>query len=210
MATFAPKCTAFFALVCFLLVYPGAGTSAAGANEVKSCPPRRSMPLRQDRVQYYSQIEQDKVVLALFGNQSGGYFIDLAANDPMHFSNSYSLEQWFGWRGVCIEASPMHAANLRRLRSCHVAQSVVDSEVHEVQFTFSHSTLAAIVANDTDFEEYKRFHIYQEKKVSPFSFALTLSAPSPPQPWPPFWTRSAPPPTSSTSAWMWRARSTAC
>lgn len=43
-----------------------------------------------------SQAGQDAEVLALFNSKSGGYFVDLAANDAYHWSNTLHLEQQLG------------------------------------------------------------------------------------------------------------------
>lgn len=49
------------------------------------------------------QYGQDEVVIDILGHKRGGFFLDLAANDAMHLSNTYSLETMFDWGGLCIE-----------------------------------------------------------------------------------------------------------
>lgn len=51
----------------------------------------------------HSQAHQGTVVRAMIPGK--GYFIDLAANDFKFLSNSYSLETFEHWEGVCIEAN---------------------------------------------------------------------------------------------------------
>jgi hypothetical protein len=53
-------------------------------------------------VYYYSQARQDEVVLNLLRNKTNGYFVDLAANDATALSNSYTLERFYGWKGLCV------------------------------------------------------------------------------------------------------------
>jgi hypothetical protein len=60
----------------------------------------------------------------LLGQKKGGYFIDLAANDPMWLSNSYALETHHDWRGLCIEGNPYLLDGLS-FRKCHVVGAVV-------------------------------------------------------------------------------------
>jgi hypothetical protein len=73
---------------------------------------------------WVSQVGQDKIVFKLLGQKKGGYFIDLAANDPMWLSNSYALETHHDWRGLCIEGNPYLLDGLS-FRKCHVVGAVV-------------------------------------------------------------------------------------
>lgn len=50
--------------------------------------------------QWFSQAKQDQIVSSLLRNQRGGFFIDLAANAPVHISNTFALERKFGWTGA--------------------------------------------------------------------------------------------------------------
>lgn len=66
----------------------------------------------------------------------GGYFVELASNDPIDLSNSLTLEQAFGWRGLCVEANPLYAPGYAD-RYCQLVQAVVgqhDGDV--VNFNF--------------------------------------------------------------------------
>jgi hypothetical protein len=87
---------------------------------------------------WHSQARQDELVVALLRNKTDGYFVDLAANDAMHLSNTYSLERDWAWRGVCIEPNPIYWYNLSAYRSCTKIAAVVGntsmeglSSIHE-------------------------------------------------------------------------------
>ena len=54
----------------------------------------------------HSQVQQDKVIHTMF--PWSGYFIDLAANDWKYLSNTYSLERYGGWNGLCIEPNSIY------------------------------------------------------------------------------------------------------
>ena len=69
---------------------------------------------------------QDETVYDILQHKEGGYFIDCAANDPVYESNSYSLEQYHGWRGLCIEGNAQAAWGLAH-RACEVVVAVVGS-----------------------------------------------------------------------------------
>lgn len=78
---------------------------------------------------------QDRTVYALLGNQEKGYFVDLAANDPVYFSNTRTLERDHGWSGLCIEANPHYWPLLRTVRTCTVVGAAVASDEREMNFT---------------------------------------------------------------------------
>lgn len=69
----------------------------------------------------YAQVYQDSVLLDLLG--SNGYFLDLAANDAVEFSNTLALEQ-YGWKGLCIEPNPAYWYGLSH-RKCTVVGALV-------------------------------------------------------------------------------------
>jgi hypothetical protein len=76
---------------------------------------------------WQSQVGQDEMVFNMLGQKKGGYFIDLAANDPISLSNSYSLETHHGWNGLCIEGNPFLLDALS-FRKCHVVGAVVSKD----------------------------------------------------------------------------------
>jgi hypothetical protein len=67
-----------------------------------------------------SQAGQDTMIISLFGQKSNGFFVDLASNHYTLLSNSFSLEQWNNWKGVCIEPNPMYLQGLLANRKCKV------------------------------------------------------------------------------------------
>jgi FkbM family methyltransferase len=64
----------------------------------------------------YSQVQQDLWVLKTLENKHGGYFLDVGAYDGIHFSNSYLLEQEYGWVGTLIEANPVNFSAMLKNR----------------------------------------------------------------------------------------------
>ena len=46
-----------------------------------------------------SQVKQDEYVAAMLSYKKGGFFVDLAANDATHLSNTYTLERDYEWNG---------------------------------------------------------------------------------------------------------------
>ena len=83
-----------------------------------------------------SQVGQDRTIVNLFKGKRGGFFVDLAANDAVRLSNTLTLEQQYGWDGLCIEANPQYFEKLYK-RRCQLVQAVVGKDDNaEVQFVF--------------------------------------------------------------------------
>ena len=75
----------------------------------------------------HSQCNQDCVVMALLQLKRGGFFVDLAANHPVTWSNTKALERDFGWNGVCVEPNPIYHNMLLTHRACTVVAAAVGS-----------------------------------------------------------------------------------
>ena len=70
----------------------------------------------------YSQAGEDAIVLDYFGGRVGVY-VDVGAFDGVTSSNTYAL-QLAGWRGVCIEPSPIAFNKLVESRLSPVTECV--------------------------------------------------------------------------------------
>jgi hypothetical protein len=83
-----------------------------------------------------SQRGQDRTVADIFGNKTDGYFVDLAVNDAVYLSNTLALEQYLGWRGLCIEPNPAYMKG-HTYRTCTFIQAAVGPQDNEVvNFSF--------------------------------------------------------------------------
>ena len=54
----------------------------------------------------FSQFGHYAFALALLDGAHGGLFIDVGASDGITNSNSYLLETWYSYRGICVEPGP--------------------------------------------------------------------------------------------------------
>eukprot|EP00900_Chrysochromulina_parva_P017972 jgi/Chrpa1/26176/Chrysochromulina_OHIO_Genome00001159-RA len=85
---------------------------------------------------WHSQSGQDKTIAKLHGLKRGGFFIDLASNEPIHLSNTRTLERDLGWNGVCIDANAELLQKSIKYRTCRCVQAVVtDQSGDTVSFT---------------------------------------------------------------------------
>jgi FkbM family methyltransferase len=90
--------------------------------------------------QWFSQVRQDYIVANLLRGKRNGYFVDLAANDAIRISNTYALERYYNWSGICIEPNPIYWSSLsyRGSKNCHVVGAVVgERRMQEVVFKFN-------------------------------------------------------------------------
>lgn len=82
-----------------------------------------------------SQIGQDRWVAEIvFEGKTGGYFVDIGANDGVWLSNSYVLEKTFGWTGLLVEADDRFYASLRKHRSAALAPVCLDAKAGFTEF----------------------------------------------------------------------------
>ena len=98
---------------------------------------------------WHAQSGQDRTIAQLHAHKRGGFFVDLASNEPLHLSNTRHLERDLGWRGVCIDASAELLLKSATYRTCQLVQAVVtDQSDRRVTFTTPMSTAMSNNAHD--------------------------------------------------------------
>lgn len=77
----------------------------------------------------YSQNGEDVVLMRAFGHLEEGRYVDVGANDPVHFSLTYAFYQR-GWSGITVDPVKEFADALRekRSRDTVVEAAVTDSD----------------------------------------------------------------------------------
>lgn len=89
---------------------------------------------------------QDLMVVDVFNDMNNGYFVDLAANQYQDSSNTWLIETWSHWRGICIEANPLYKAELMGFRRCKLFINPVSSVANQqVRFRAEQKGGAGIV-----------------------------------------------------------------
>lgn len=91
-----------------------------------------------ESVKSHSQLGQDALALALFGDT--GYFVEFGAADGFHLSNTYLLEHKYNWTGIIADPNPVYQESLKN-RSCHVDSRAVHKKSGEIMGFFSVSDL---------------------------------------------------------------------
>lgn len=82
----------------------------------------------QDADELRSQFGQDAFVLSQLQFKRGGYFVDFGATDGIGASNTYVLEQRYGWFGILAEPARCWHDSLRRNRTANIELSCVSDE----------------------------------------------------------------------------------
>jgi len=96
---------------------------------------RSTTPL--ETFKFQGQHGEDQIILTIFDDKQDGFFLDLAAHAWKLISNTFVLEHFNNWRGICIEANPIYIEGLLAHRKCMVFKSVVGERSDEkVYFDF--------------------------------------------------------------------------
>jgi hypothetical protein len=104
-------------------------TSIAKSTEVNDIPnPKERM------IKTFAQINQDIILLKMLRQKKNGYFVDLAANHFRTLSNTYLLELYHNWKGICIEANPMYWSSISTYRRCTLFSNPVSNGFNKVKF----------------------------------------------------------------------------
>ena len=147
--------------------------STASATAVAVDQRRRQLASEQPSQQqiqhrWYGQARQDELVYALLRNRTNGFFIDLAANDAVLLSNTYALETFHHWQGVCIEPNPIYWYNLTLRRPhCTIIGAVVGGAERlqqPVHFRFEAGDHGGIA--DAGFDNGKRWQKSSELRYT--------------------------------------------
>lgn len=104
-----------------------------------------------NKIKYTSQKGQDKwVIEEVFQGKKNGFFIELGASDGINLSNTYILEKYFNWKGICIEPNPEFYNQLLINRNCICVNDCIDAKEGTAEFRFDNKELGGIVDEDTD------------------------------------------------------------
>ena len=63
-----------------------------------------------------AQYGQDLFILRCMNFKENGFFVDVGAYDGLLFSNTYFMEKFLNWRGICIEPNPASFSRLKEIR----------------------------------------------------------------------------------------------
>jgi FkbM family methyltransferase len=96
-----------------------------------------------------SQLRQDLFALSEVGFKRDGFFVEFGATNGIDLSNTYLLENAFGWSGILAEPARKWHQALKNNRSCNIETDCVWRE--------SSSTLTFIEVDRGEFSTIKSF-----------------------------------------------------
>jgi FkbM family methyltransferase len=90
----------------------------------------------------HSQLGEDLILSLLLEGKKNGFYIDIGANHPKKFNNTYLLYK-SGWRGINIEPNPKKMASFKhqRNRDINLAIGVGPKETMMKYYRFDEDTL---------------------------------------------------------------------
>lgn len=92
-----------------------------------------------------SQFGHDAFVLAVLGERTGGYFVEVGVGDGVHLSNTHLLEHGFGWRGLLIEPNPAFHDSIRARRTATLDTRAAFSRGGETMGFVSYEELSTLL-----------------------------------------------------------------
>jgi hypothetical protein len=103
------------------------------------------------RPRFLSSKGQDRWVATSALLQGPGYFLELGAGNGFTGSDTFVLEQDYGWTGLCIEANPLLFQTMVNVvrRRCICVNVCIDETSRSAAFALSGDT-SGIIADDTD------------------------------------------------------------
>lgn len=118
-----------------------------------------------------SQLRQDLFVLSVLNFKRDGFFVEFGAADGVYLSNSWLLEQQFGWQGILAEPARQFKPRLEINRTCIIDSRCVWSQSGEslsfCETVDAHlSTLQQYSEGDMHAEARKQQTVYQVNTIS--------------------------------------------
>lgn len=81
---------------------------------------------------FYSQIGQDKYYVEnIIKHRKNGVFLDIGAHDGITFSNTYYLEKYLEWTGICVEPNPNMYKKCKKNRKSILCNKAIYSKSNE-------------------------------------------------------------------------------
>ena len=117
--------------------------------------------------EYYSQSGEDVIIRQFFKSKNDGFFVDIGAYHPKHYSNTYLLHKK-GWRGINIDPNPdnMRIFRSARKNDINVQVGVAKQAEKLTYYKFSHPSCNTFSKEDTlQFKDKKWIESLGEENI---------------------------------------------
>lgn len=125
---------------------------------------------------YYGQLGEDIVLGHLFSSKRKGFYIDVGAYHPMHYSNTYLLYKK-GWSGINIDPNPssIFLFNIHRRRDINLNFGISEEAAAKPYFIFNHQSCNTFSPEQKEAMQKKSFiRLIKEIMVSCFPLQKIL------------------------------------
>lgn len=92
---------------------------------IKALPDETQVMALKSLDQSRAQLRQDVLALAMNRFKSGGFFVEFGATNGVELSNSWLLENEYGWQGILAEPARGWHEDLKRNRNCSIETKCV-------------------------------------------------------------------------------------
>lgn len=79
-----------------------------------------------------SELGQDFFALDMNSYTEHGYFVDIGAADGFTANNTFILEKFYNWNGICVDPNPVFMQSLFNSRNCTASNLCVYSETGKI------------------------------------------------------------------------------
>jgi FkbM family methyltransferase len=118
-----------------------------------------------------AQLFQDLFVLYILKDKQNGFFVEFGACDGVELSNTYLLENEYGWKGILSEPGKIWQKKLSQNRKVHIDYRCVWSKSGE-QIQFNETEIPGL----STMSEFSDIDFHAEKRKSGnFYFVETIS-----------------------------------
>jgi FkbM family methyltransferase len=150
---------------------------------VQSCPTEQRERIARLTARSKAQNRQDLFVLSELNFKRAGFFVEFGAAGGIEDSNTYLLEEDFGWRGILAEPARAFHDRLRANRRALISTKCVWSESKKL-LTFKEanwaylSTVDTFSARDSWAERRQSGRTYDVETISLTDLLVEFSAPA--------------------------------
>lgn len=131
---------------------------------------------------FTSHIGQDQWVVEVYKYKRSGYFLDFGAFDGLLTSNTFYLEKYLGWTGVCVEPNPLFYAGVCAVRNCICMNVALWVESRQsIEFLDAHGLSSLASHRDADnnagLREAATRRLINVDTINPMELLKRFSAP---------------------------------